>query len=348
MNEQNKQESTLAEEAGLPNSWHSVDSAPITPSQASVPFSLPNGMAPYFSGSISPVLQHDYVFSQTKYGSPAIPSLPLMPLSASGQPSVGAAVQSGSTTTVVDSLTSVAAGPSGSVQFNSGGGLAGSAAFTWNNVGSILTINGGVSVSGTVTITGSIVITGTVVANVFNATTGFQVGGLATLGKYLRGNGTDIVLATLNASDIGAGLAPVTFGGTGANLSATGGVHEVVRQSSVGGAFTVSQLSYSDIGGSATTVPIWNTTAQTTTYSANAGDMVLANTTSGGFTVTLPLSSANLNLSIRVKKVSSDANTLTIGISGSDKIDGQTTKTITAQYPDIEVMSDGAGNWWIA
>jgi len=92
----------------------------------------------------------------------------------------------------------------------------------------------------------------------------------------------------------------------------------------------------------------WTTVVKTTTYTAVAGDMVLANTSGGGFTVTLPAAGSNANLSIRIKKTSSDGNSLVIGRTGSDVIDGQTSQTITGQYTNIEVISDGTTNWWIA
>src|SRR6266436_1337070 len=96
-----------------------------------------------------------------------------------------------------------------------------------------------------------------------------------------------------------------------------------------------------------TSLALWNSIAKTTTYTAIAGDVVLANTTGGGFTITLPLSSSNKNQAIRVKKTSSDGNTVTVGISGGDLIDGASTKTFTSQYTSIDVIADGSGNWWI-
>jgi hypothetical protein len=252
MDEKNKQEPTVQEEAGLGPEWKVVNAPAITPSQPGVPSSVPNPMAPYFGGSISPTLQHDAVFVGTKYGTFAIPSLPLMPLSASGQPTVGSAVQSGSTTTIETSVNAVAAGPNGAVQFNNGGALGGSAAFLFNSGTISLTVNATVNITGSVTITGSLILTGTIGANIFNATTGFQIGGAAASGKYLRGNGTNFVSATLSGSDVLTGLVGVTYGGTGSDLSATGGPSEVLRQSSVGGAVTVSQLAASDLSNGTT------------------------------------------------------------------------------------------------
>src|SRR6266403_1038412 len=96
-----------------------------------------------------------------------------------------------------------------------------------------------------------------------------------------------------------------------------------------------------------TSLDIWNSTAKTTTYTAIAGDVVLANTIGGGFTITLPLSSSNKDQAIRVKKTSSDGNTVTVGVTGGDLIDGASTKTFTSQYTSIDVIADGSGNWWI-
>jgi hypothetical protein len=272
-----------------------------------------------------------------------------MPLPTIGVPTTGSAIQSGSTTTIVSSpvVNAVAAGPSGSVQFNDGGPLGGSSAFSFNKIGNILTVNGGFVTVGSVTAS-SAAFTGTVMANIFNATTGFEIGGTAPIGQFLRGNGTNFVSAVLSGSDIQTGIVGVQFGGTGSNLSATGGTSEVLLQTTVGGDVTVRQLTFSDIGGSLTTIPIWNTIIETTTYTAVAGDMVLANSAGGGFTVTLPLSSSNKNLSIRVKKTSSDSNTITVARSGADLIDGQTTQIFNRQYTDLEVTADGSGNWWIA
>src|SRR5665213_350617 len=235
-----KKEPTLAEEAGLPESWRPIDSAPINPAAA---VGSPNPMANFFSGPISPTLQHDVNFVNTQLGTYNIAKLPLVPLAASGQPSVGAAVQSGSTTTINNSVNAVAGGPNGAIQFNNGGALAGSSVLSFNNASNIVTIGGSVNVSG------SLILTGNISASVFNATTGFQIAGAATAGHYLRGNGTDFVSAVLSGTDVLAGIVGVTYGGTGANLSATGGAHQVVQQATVGGAFTVGQLAYSDISG---------------------------------------------------------------------------------------------------
>ncbi len=54
-------------------------------------------------------------------------------------------------------------------------------------------------------------------------------------------------IPSLAASIITSGTLSVTVGGTGANLSATGGANQIVRQNTSGGAFTVSVLAAADI-----------------------------------------------------------------------------------------------------
>ena len=295
-----KKEPTLAEEAGLPESWHPVDIPPLTPGQPL----RSNAMGNYFAGSISPdMLQSNAGLRDTQYGSPLIPKLPLMPMPLAGKPSVGSAIQSGSTTTINTNVNVVAAGPNGAVQFNSGGALAGNIAFIFNSGTTTLTIVAGTNITGSVTITGSLVITGNASAVIFNAGTGFQIGGAAASGKYLRGNGTNFVSATLSGSDILTGLVGVTFGGTGANLSATGGVSQVVQQSSVGGTFTVSQLAASDLTNGttgsgavvlATTPTINGLTFPTAAGSAVVAQLVASGTATLGTTLIGPTSSASV------------------------------------------------------
>jgi hypothetical protein len=102
-----KKEPTLAEEAGLPGSWAPVESEPINPATKGAP-SNPNKMAPFFDGSISPDMQHDATFVGTRYGTPGIPSLPLMPIGASGRPTGNAA-----TVSIVKQLVKPATPPAG-------------------------------------------------------------------------------------------------------------------------------------------------------------------------------------------------------------------------------------------
>lgn len=67
--------------------------------------------------------------------------------------------------------------------------------------------------------------------------------------------------------------------------------------------------------------------------------------TSGAITVTLPLA-VNYNFKkYCIKKVDSSANAVTVGVSGSDNIDGASTTTLTAQYDSVIVVSNGITTW---
>lgn len=101
-------------------------------------------------------------------------------------------------------------------------------------------------------------------------------------------------------------------------------------------------------GGGSTVGGTWNVISKTAIYTAIAGDMVIVDTTSGGFAITIPLAASNANKSIRVKKTSSDLNTVTVTPSGADLIDGMATQPFNGQETDMEITSDGVSNWWIA
>src|SRR5690348_2278685 len=70
-------------------------------------------------------------------------------------------------------------------------------------------------------------------------------------------------IPNLPASIITSGQLALARGGTGADLSLTGGANQVVRQSSVGGAFTVSALATADIP--------WNTPGTIGSTTPNTG-----------------------------------------------------------------------------
>jgi hypothetical protein len=89
-NLENLDEMSIAESAGLGPEWKPVDAAPIRPGTPP----LPNDVAPYYGGSIAPSLQHPANFENTRYHSPLVPVLPLMPLGVSASPVTNSASQS--------------------------------------------------------------------------------------------------------------------------------------------------------------------------------------------------------------------------------------------------------------
>jgi hypothetical protein len=81
-----------------------------------------------------------------------------------------------------------------------------------------------------------------------NSAVQFNNGGaLAGAAQFEWNNGTS-TLSIIGSLTISNPLG-VASGGTGSILSATGGAHQVVQQSTVGGSFTVGQLAFTDISG---------------------------------------------------------------------------------------------------
>ena len=74
-------------------------------------------------------------------------------------------------------------------------------------------------------------------------------------------SGIGTALSALNASNLSSGTVALARGGTGADLSATGGANQFVRQSTLGGVFTVSSILDADIPD---TITIANLTQITT------------------------------------------------------------------------------------
>lgn len=244
------EQKTLNEEYGLGPEWTPVDSAPITPESRPSMVDAHRITDSYLAGSISPSLQHDAYFVQSGYVTPSVASSPLMPIAPAGIPSNNAGVQQTIKTITVTSSTPPG-GSSTAVQFNNGGAFGGDTGFTYDSVTNSIFVAGDFTLGGSFVIGGGIVITGNVnVTGYINSTTGFRQGGTAASGHYLRGNGTNFVSAVLSGSDVLTGLVGVTYGGTGADLSGTGGTSQVLRQSSTGASITVSQLNFTDLAGS--------------------------------------------------------------------------------------------------
>jgi len=83
------------------------------------------------------------------------------------------------------------------------------------------------------------------------------------------------------------------------------------------------------------------TTAYTLTTS---DDYILADASSGAFTLTLPTSSGNTGKAFFIKKVDSTANGVTIDAAGSETIDGEATRILYGEQATIQLVSDGS-NW---
>lgn len=137
-----------------------------------------------------------------------------------------------------------------------------------------------------------------------------------------------------------AGPLSVTNGGTGANLSATGGAGQYVKQSGVGAAFTVGAPSPADL-------PEAAIATKTTNYTLVSGNLLVPfDCTSGSLTATLPAASSYGGSRLGVIKIDATTNSLVLAAAGSDTINGSTNKTTMTQYGGYVVIRNSAGNGW--
>jgi len=82
----------------------------------------------------------------------------------------------------------------------------------------------------------------------------------------------------------------------------------------------------------------------TSTYTVSPFDYtILVDTTGGAITINLPLASEKYGRTLIIKKTDAAANNVTIDGSGSETIDGATTKVLTARYETYQIQSDGVG-----
>lgn len=86
-----------------------------------------------------------------------------------------------------------------------------------------------------------------------------------------------------------------------------------------------------------------NKTANFTLTSAN--DVVLGDTSSGSFTLTLP-TAVGVTKPFTLKRIGTGTNNLTVGTTSAQTIDGDTTQVLTITNTSIDVVSDGS-NWRI-
>jgi hypothetical protein len=74
-------------------------------------------------------------------------------------------------------------------------------------------------------------------------------------------------------------------------------------------------------------------------------DLILVNTASGGVTITLPAANT-ATIPIYIKKISTDANTVTVAAASGDLVDGAASVTFSAEGYTAVYFSDGTSNFY--
>jgi hypothetical protein len=85
---------------------------------------------------------------------------------------------------------------------------------------------------------------------------------------------------------------------------------------------------------------------KTANHTTSGDEVVLCDSTTGGFSVFLPDALAAINKIVIVKKISSDGNFITVDPTGNQTIDGELTKIIQFQWDSMTITSDGTA-WFI-
>ena len=165
-------------------------------------------------------------------------------------------------------------------------------------------------------------------------------------------NSTD--WTTFNAKEPAITVLPESKGGTNQSTYTTG---DLLYASA---ANTLSKLPIGSANKVLTViagVPSWQTpsaavaalavTTKTANYTAaTTDDVILCDTSSGGFTITLPTAVGNSGKLFYIKKIST-TNNVTIDTTSSQTIDGNLTMVITGSgFTDVPMVSDGS-NWFI-
>ncbi len=179
-------------------------------------------------------------------------------------------------------------------------------------------LSNGVTGSGAVALATAPTFSGTVGGGVFNATTGFQVGGAASSGNVLRGNGTNFASAQLGAADLSNGVT-----GSGAVVLAAS---PTLTTPSLGAATatSINGIGFSGTASTTMTFPSSNGTIaalniadQTLTGGANVSSLGL---TPGNVTIdcgSRPLQSITNNGAFTITAPANDGSCMILVVNGA-------------------------------
>lgn len=137
---------------------------------------------------------------------------------------------------------------------------------------------------------------------------------------------------------------------TAINTTLCGGTNAV--QTSHGGTGLTTVGSAGNFLGISAGVPAWltpstnlATSTKTADYTVLATDDLILGSTNA-ITITLP-AATNTGKVVRVVKIGSDTNAVTVSRAGSDTIQGVTSITLVKQYDDVTLVADGSATWYI-
>lgn len=137
---------------------------------------------------------------------------------------------------------------------------------------------------------------------------------------------------------------PLYTGVATGDTSNTGGAY-VVRDTD--GSINVGQANVSALNNAGAVYSGDIVTVTSASYTVLSTDhTILCDCTSNAITVNLPTVASSEGRTLHIKKIDSSGNAVTIDGSGSETIDGSTTKSLSSQWASRIIKSNGSA-WYI-
>jgi len=198
-----------------------------------------------------------------------------------------------------------------------------------------------------------------------DSTSGVGVSGFAT-----ASSGNTAGIFGFSASTTGIAVAGEATGTGGVGVEGAAGVAGAIPLVAKGAASqTASLQQWQSNAGKALSVVdkngnfgIGTTTPQTTlqvnggfsvhvatkiaNYTMSSSDFAILANASSALTITLPTAKRG-GMIVHIKKIDTSPNVVTVSRTGTDTIEGTTTKTLTTQYQSLMLIADGTSTWYI-
>lgn len=177
-----------------------------------------------------------------------------------------------------------------------------------------------------------------------------------TVTGLLKGNGTAISAATPGTDYLVSNQSITLSGavtGSGSTAITTTLANSVVGIANLSATGTPSATTFlrgdntwaTPAGGGGASNLTVTTLTGNTTLTTDVNQILLADTTTGSFTITLPTAVSNSGVAYTIKKINI-GNPLTVATTSSQTIDGSTSISLNVQYESIDIVSNGT-NWFI-